>query len=287
MSELSDLFAAPSSTVSTRRARVISVSGRNLVVDLGGAVTIPAVASCNPVPDQSVLIAVEGSSMTAIAAIGGVNRQATLTATSSTTTTVTGLLNGASRAVTKAGAFTVTAGDELPLLWAADGSDVWVLGKAGVPYVPPPSGGGGGGGGGVKSGTATYAATWSGSRESAGSWQSGSLRLGSTRMGGFFYGSSRFRELQGRTITGFRVNIVRASGGGSVSVFSVSNSGPGAVSLPDGPTASVSPGGWRSLPIGMANWMISGSGTGGLVIPGGSGTLRGLPYGTLQFDWRK
>lgn len=288
--ELADVIKPSAPAPSVRRARVISVAGRNLTVDLGGGITIPSLDSCNPVPDQWVYIIGEGSSMMAVGAIGGVYRQATLTATSSTSTTVTGLVNGVSTAVTKAGAFTVTNGDVLPLFWAADNSAVWVLGKAGVPYVPPAEGGGSSGGGGtVTTGTYTYAASRS-ARFAGGEWISGSPSA-KAGYGIFLYGSGRFRGLQGRTITGFRANLSWSAGGGSLTVY-----GHPHASAPAGPASlgynagSRSPTGWVSLPTGLANYLIAGSGTGGLTFAQGGtifGSLHGIPSGTLQFDWRK
>lgn len=283
MLELSDVIPTPDAAPSIRRARVISVSGRTLKVDLGGGIDIPSLDSCNPLPDQWVYIIGEGSSMMAIGAVAGVYRQATLTVTGSTTTTVTGILNGVSTVVSKAGAYTTTAGDVLPLLWSAAGS-AWALGPGGVPYVPPADGGGstGGGGGTITTGTISYPARDSGMYLS-GRWYDGALGRNST--GAYFYGYGRFRELQGRTITGFRFY---ASGGSTASLY-----GHPHASKPGGaPTLGYSAGsypatGWRSLPIGLANYLISGSGTGGLVVVGASDGWPGTPHGTLQFDWRK
>lgn len=283
MTELSEVTAPPPAGLSSARLRVISVNGRTVKVDIGGGMDIPCVDSCNPVPNQYVLVQVEGSSMIATAAIGGPGRQAALTVASSTTTTVTGILNGVSTVVSKAGAYTTTAGDVLPLMWAPDGSRVWALGPGGVPYVPPEGGGGGtGGGGGITTGTYSYAATDSG-MYSGGRWFDGALGRNST--GAYFYGAGRFKGLQGRTITGFRFNV---SGGSTAAVY-----GHPHASKPSGaPTLGYSAGsysatGWKSLPIGLANYLISGSGTGGLVIVGAADGWPGTPQGTLQFDWRK
>ncbi|WP_193510490.1 hypothetical protein [Cryobacterium sp. BB736] len=295
MTELADLLPHDrgSEFVAFRRGRVISVSGRRVKVDLGTLeITVPAADSCYPVPEQTVLLSVEGSTMTAIAALGGTNKQPTVIVSSSTSTTVTGTVNGVSRVMPKAGLFDVVAGDELPLFWAADGSTAWVGGKAGVPYIPPPEGGGGGGGGGggtITTGTATYPVTGVGTYSNGtGSWISTStVRQGSGISGAWFYGGSRFRELQGRTITGFRINISREAGGDTLNFYTHGHSSRpgGAPGLSNGPVGRGGSG-WISLPTSMANWLISGSGTGGLAISGApAGTLSSL--GTLQFDWRR
>lgn len=290
MTELSDLFAALSSStgagLTSRSARVIAVKGRTLTVDLGGGIDIPCVSECNPVPDQWVYILSTGTSMIAVATLGGTYQQATVTVTSNATNTVTGVVNGLSRVVTKSGAFTASVGDVLPLHWSADSSGVWALATPGAAYVPPPAGGGGtSGGGGVTSGTATYPASWGGTySETRNAWFPGDI----FNRGGYFYGASRFRELQGRTITGFRINLVRSAGSGPVSVFGNGQAVPSGIPPHSYSAGSVTPTGWVSLPLGLASYMIGGSGTGAIILEVGVGeTLLGLPYGTLQFDWRK
>ena len=285
MTELADILPKTTDGVTVRRARVIEAQGSSLLVDMGGGITVARLDSCNPLPGQQVYIISEGSSMTAIAAIGGAWRQSTITVTDVSATDVRGLINGVSTVIPKMGEFTPVIGDVLPLVWAADGGVAWAGGKPGLDYVPPaptapPSSGGGDGA--VTSGTASYAATWGGYSTGSG-WHSGALVL-PNNLGGFFYGASRFRELQGRTITAVRVNLQRLSGSGSVSYIAVPNSGPSTIS-DGGPTGSVGTGGWSGLPLSVASYLIAGSGTGGLVFTG-SGTLAGIPSGTLQFDWR-
>lgn len=285
MTELSDLLTAPADGVTTRTARVIAVKGRVLTVDIGGGIDIPCVDSCNPLPDQVVSILSNGTSMLAISAMNGAYKQATVTVTANATNTVTGVVNGVSKVITKMGAFTPAVGDTLPLIWAADGSAVWAGATPGAAYVPPPAGGGGtGGGGGVTTGTATYPATWAGTYNS--DWTSGGL-VGGGGAGAYFYGSGRFRELQGRTITGFRINLLRSSGSGSVPVYGNGQSGPSGSPPLSYSAGSVGTSGYSGLPVGLANYLIGGSGTGAIIISGFTGILRGLPYGTLQFDWRR
>lgn len=283
MTELADILPKPADGVTVRRARVIEVQDSSLLVDMGGGITVARLDSCNPVPGQQVYIISEGSSMTAIAAIGGAWRQDTLTVTADATDSVTGLLNGVSTVVTKMGAYTAAVGAVLPLIWSANGHAVWAGATPGAAYVPPaPGAPPTSGGGGATSGTASYAATWGGYSTGSG-WHSGALVL-PNNLGGFFYGASRFRELQGRTIDAVRVNLQRLSGSGSVSYEAVPNSGPSTIS-DGGPSGSVGTEGWSGLPPSVASYLIAGSGTGGLVFTG-SGTLAGIPSGTLQFDWR-
>lgn len=293
MTELADLLPKPGDGVTVRRARVIDVQGSSLYVDMGGGITIARLDTCNPIPGQQVYIISEGSSMTAVAAIGGPWRQSTITVTDVSTTDVRGLINGVSTVIPKMGEFTPAVGDVLPLVWSADGGAVWAGGKPGLEYVPPApttppsSGGGGTGGTTVTTGTSSYPATWAGKYNAGGSgWISGNL-YSSFDANGFFYGASRFRELQGRTITGFRVNLVRVSGSGAAEVYGNGQAGPSGMPPLSYNAGSVNPGGWVSLPIGLASFMIAGTGTGALILMGSFGQVAGLPYGTLQFDWRK
>jgi hypothetical protein len=285
VTELSDLLAAPSDGVTTRTARVIAVKGRVLTVDIGGGIDIPCVDSCNPQPDQVVTILSNGTSMLAVGAMNGTYRQAAVTVQGIATTYVQGLLNGTLRSITKMGSFTPTVGDTLPLIWSADGSGVWAGPPPGAAYVPPPAGGGAsGGGGGITSGTASYPATWAGIYTDH--WVSGGVLVSAN--GSYFYGSGRFRELQGRTITGFRAYLPKVIGSASYSVFGHSLAGPSGGAPAHGYSAgSASASGWVALPIGLAGYLIAGSGTGGLTFSGSGVTLQGLPAGTLQFDWRR
>lgn len=291
MTELSDLLAAPSDGVTSRTARVIAVKGRTLTVDLGGGIDIPCLDSCNPLPDQYVQIISNGTSMIAISAIGGVYKQATVTVTANATNTVTGVVNGVSKVITKMGAFTPAVGDTLPLIWAADGSAVWAGATPGAAYVPPPAGGGGtGGGGGITSGTTTYPVSSTSTYTASGGWLTGGgTGQSDTTTGLFCYGSGRFRELQGRTIRGFRINIARNIGSGTINFYThaYGTHPSGAPALSNGPVGRGGSG-WISLPVSMANWLIAGSGTGGIAIYGLPFlALFGSPYGALQFDWSR
>jgi len=284
VASLSDIVPEVPAGLTVRRARVISISGRSLTVDMGGPIVVQSLGACYPRPDQFVYMIGEGSSFTAIGVVNDVPRQATITVTADATNVVTGLVNGISVPITKMGAYTAAVGDTLPLIWAADGSGVWAGAKPGAAYVPPPSGGGSGGSpGGVTSGTSTYAPTYSGSYIAA-QWWPGSV---GGFFAGFFYGAGRFRELQGRTIRGFRANLTRQNGSGSIPVYGNPQSGPSGVPSKDYSAGSVNPSGWTNLPIGLASYLIGGSGTGAIILEPGQGTLNGAPYGALQFDWSR
>jgi hypothetical protein len=280
VTDLADLIP-DSGGVSFRRGRVISLSGRSLTVDLGAGeagIIIPSLDSCNPVPNQWVLIMVDGSSMVAVGALNGAYRQPTLIATSNQTSTVTGLLNGVSTAVTKVGSFTASAGEEFPLVWSADGSGVWVLAKAGAAYVPPPSGGGGTGGGGgttPSSYTTNYPATKS--HWFAPGRGGGGLYL-DKGTGVLDYGTNRMNELQGRTILSGRVLLERLSGSGTVVVAVYKGS------LQSG-SDGVSPSGWVNLNLARVAQLVNGTGATSLYLTGG-GQLKGTPSGTVQIRWR-
>lgn len=294
MADLSDIVPVPTPGLTAQSARVISISGRTVTVDLGGPVTIPTLDSCYPVPDQYVWIIGTGTAMIAVGAMGGPYRQATMTVTATNTTTATGIVNGVSGSHAKFGAFTPSIGDVLPLIWSADGNIAWVGPLPGVAYVPPPPSGGGSGGspsgggsGGVTTGTATYAATQAGSFSALSGFQSGRVNFNAD--GTYFYGTSRFKELQGRTITGFRVNLagVVPYAVGAGSVFGHGAASHGSVSPSHGFSGgSISGTGWRPLSLSLAAYLIAGTGTGGLMFTG-SGSDAGTPYGTLQFDWRR
>lgn len=283
MTELADLFGKSGTGTSPfRTARVIAVNGRTLTVDFGSGAAgtvIEAVASCNPRPDDNVFIAMDGNRPLALGVRNDPYRQAVLIAVSDSTNTVTGVLNGVSTAVTKAGAFTATPGDTLPLHWAADGSSVWVLAKAGAAYTPPSSGGGGSGGGSAPgSYTTSYAASQSGAFNSSGREYLGDLQLLPGGFGFYGYGTNRFNDLQGKTILSGRVYLPRVDGSGDVTV-SVSRGGfeqPG--------SNSIATGGWGTLPITRLNSLISGSGSAALFFRG-SGILKGIPAGTVQITW--
>lgn len=283
MTDLSALVSSPSSVAPdlVRLARVISVDKHSLTVDLGNGegTVVQASDSCNPIPEQTVVLLMSGSRPVAVGALGGAYRQQTMIATGSTTTTATGVVNGASRAVTKAGTFTVTNGDELPLVWSADSSDVWVLGKAGVPYVPPASGGGGTGSSSAPSSyTSYYAATHSGwIRPGTGTGSSGKLQLGSGYYGFFNYGTNRMNELQSRTLVSAHLLLERISGSGSVSVQVQKGVGLG--------TSTIASTGWVSFPLVRAQELVSGYGSTYLHFTG-TGSLAGMPRGTVRITWK-
>lgn len=281
MSELSDLQVVAETPSPFKTARVISVSGHSLTVDFGsgaGGTVIQSTDSCNPVPDQTVLIAMDGRRPVAVGALGGPYRQATMIATGSSSTTATGVVNGVSKAVTKMGSFTVTNGDELPLIWAPDGSEVWVAAKAGVAYTPP-SGGSGGSGGGSTPGsyTTSYAASSSGWYSNAGAGN-GTLQLASGRTGYFNYGTNRMNELQGKTIVSGRIYLVRSSGSGSISLRALKGS-------TFSSTQSTSAGGWLSLSSAVVSGLVAGTGATAVRITG-SGNINGIPGGTIQITWK-
>lgn len=285
MTELSDLVAGPLLDQSSpfRVARVISVNRRVLTVDFGSGVAgtvVQAVASCNPRPDDNVFIAMDGNRPVALGVMGDPYRQATIKVDGASSTVVLGQLNGVATNVTKAGAFDVTIGDVLPLVWSADGSGVWVLAKPGAAYVPPPSTGGGGSGGGSTPGsyTTTYAATMGGFMAAIGPVAPAAVVLDSV-YGFYTYGNNRLNELQGRSILRARINLPRTSGSGSVTVRSRKG---GSV----GGSSTVGTGGWVSLPTARVNELIAGSGLTDVRLYG-TGTLAGTPNGgTLQVTWR-
>lgn len=287
MTELKDLVTQPALEASSpfRIARVISLVGRSLTVDFGSGAAgtvVQAVVSCAPRPGDNVLVAMDGNRPIAVGVLNDPYRQAVLVTVSSTSTTVTGLLNGVSTAVTKAGAFTVSPGDNLPLIWSADGSAVWVLGKAGAAYVPPPptGGGGGGGGGGSTPGsyTSSYAATSSGVQLLGGNRQSGDLNMGFTVDYGYYqYGYGRFNELVGKTILSGQIYLPRTLGSGSVTL-QVDGAGG---------SSSATTGGWTPLSLTRLNDLISRPIVQMVEMKVyGSGSLRGIPAGTVQITWR-
>lgn len=278
MTELADVTAEPAPGVTFRRARVISVSGHSLTVDMGGGIQVQALDHVYPVPDQWVLLAVDGQGMTAVGAISGVVRQATLTVTSTNATTATGLLNGVSAAVVKMGSFTPSVGNVLPLVWSADGSRVWVGGPEGAATVAPPAGGGASGGSGaIGASTATYSASSSGTIMPSGGTVAGQLALGTSRTGFFAFGVSRMNELQGRTLVAGRINLSRISGAGTVSLTASKG---GATTA-----QTVTPGGWVALSAGVLSRLVNGTGA-TFVYLTGSGSLAGIPAGAVQIDWR-
>lgn len=276
-----------------RTAKVLSVSGRSLTVDMGGPIVVPSLNSCNPQPGQSVGVLIYGpASMVAVGVAGGAYKQATLTATASTTTTVTGVLNGSSTVVPKIGAFTVTNGDVLPLMWSADGSGVWVLAQPGSAYVPPDSSGGGGstppsGGGGTSGGTSTYTSTYyaTASGTHLTSDISGNLNFNTTffltsgAYGYFRYGLGRMRELRNRTLISGRIYLPRLSGSGSVNLSVTGNPGSNLTST----------GGWAALGFSRVVELVnvpSIAQTQVQLVASSVGALKGVPAGTIQITWK-
>ena len=278
----------PQGGASFRTAKVLTVAGHVLSVDLGGSVKAFAGDGTNPRPNDTVLLLVDGSTLTAIAVLSGPYRQATITVTASDSSSVTGLINGQSRTVPKAGAFTVSNGAVCPLLWSADGARVWALASEQAATSGPGEGDGGGSNpGGVSQGATTYAPTWSG-RWYGGTpagWSAGAADSGGVTQGAFFYGAGRFRELQGRGIRYCRAFL---PGSGTVTVYGH----PHPSRPPGGPTLAYnagarSVGGWVSLPTGLATYLASGSGNGGLAFTASPvARIQGLPYGQIEIGWR-
>ena len=273
-----------------RSARVISIAGRTLTVDMGGPVVVQSLDSCNPLPDQYVLIA---DGKYAVGAIAGEYRQATILLTTHSTNQVGGLVNGVYRGVSKLGNFTPTVGDVLPLFWSADGSGLWAGDKPGLAYVPPPvtggssgtgggtsTGGGSTGGGGiVTTGTATYTALASGYFNDAGRRIDGNLYLNDSSDDGFYvYGHNRMNELQGRSIQWGTISMPRYSGSGTVLLESLKANSTS--------TLSVSPGSTVGLSGAFLSNLINGSGGTQVRAISGSGVIRGIPYGTIRIGWR-
>jgi hypothetical protein len=284
---LADIIPAPGGP-SFKSAKVLTVSGHTLTVDIGGSVQAFAGDGCNPRPDDTVLLLVDGATLTAVAVLSGPYRQATITVTSSTSTSVSGVINGVVVNIPKVGAFTVAVGQVCPLLWSADGARVWALANEQSASSAPADGGAGGSNpGGVTQGAQTYAATSSGQyRMATGDWAGGAPTTSPTIKGAFFYGPNRFRELQGRTIRYCRAYL---PGSGAPTVW-----GHPHASRPAGaPTLAYNAGaralgGWVSLPVGLASYLVSGSGTGGLAfsVVSGLAQIRGLPYGQIEIGWR-
>ena len=291
--DLSKAFAPAEQAASMLTARVIKVEGRKLTVDLGGPIEVRCVDSCNPLPDQHVYIASDRGSLMAVGAVDGVYRQPTITVSSSSDNSVSGYVNGEYLLLPKMGIFVPTIGDVLPLIWSADASAVWVGSKPGVPYVPPPatggaSGSGGGtssgggttgGGGVVTSGTATYSARVSGYYTPSGSFVSGNLYLGTGLNHGFFgYGTNAMNELQGRSIQWGTISMPRYTGAGSVNLRA--EKGGSSSNL------FVAPGSTVGLSGAFLSTLINGTGATGIRVNTGTGSLRGLPYGTIRIGWR-
>jgi hypothetical protein len=220
--------------------------------------------------------------------LSGPYRQSTIVVTSSSATTVSGYINGVLTNLPKAGAFTVAIGGVCPLLWSADGSRVWAIANEQAVTADPGAGSGSGSNpGGVSQGATTYAAVSSGQYRSAtGDWAGGSPTSSPTLTGAFFYGASRFRELQGRTVRYCRAYL---PGSNAPTIW-----GHPHASRPAGaPTLAYNAGaralgGWVNLPVGLASYLISGTGTGGLAFTTASGLaqISGLPYGQIEIGWR-
>lgn len=287
MTSLVDLIP-PGVGPTFKSSKVLTVDGHLLTVDIGGSVQAFAGDGCNPRPDDTVLLLVDGSTLTAVAVLSGPYRQATVTVTASTSTTVTGLVNGVSKTMPKAGAFTVSNGQVCPLLWSADGARVWAIANEQSATSAPGAGGGGGSNpGGVSQGATTYAAKSSGQyRDATGDWAGGAPTTSPVLTGAFFYGANRFRELQGRTIRYVRAYL---PGNGSPTVWGHPHaSRPGGAPTLAYNAGARAMGGWVNLPTGLGTYLASGSGTGGLAFTLASGLaqIRGLPYGQIEIGWR-
>lgn len=293
--ELADLFTSAASGINLRTARVISVNRGTVVVDLGGPVSVKTTDGCNPVPNQTVILALIGESIYALGALNGPYRQATITATSSTSTTVTGLINGVSVTIPKTSTATVIAGEVLPILWSADGFQLWAISKEAAVTVPPPvvgapsSGGGSGGGGGtggtvvtVQRGTSFYSPTEIATYNLlTSSWGRFAPNISANKAGAFFYGNRRFAELQGRTIEGCWISL---SGGGARSASRHNRAG--AVNGSTGVVAglgTITASGAVDLGTAVGSALVAGTGTGGIYLGSGVNAISG---GRLQFNWR-
>lgn len=288
MVEIADLIPVTGEGLRVKVARVISVSQHNLTVDMGSAVQVLSADSCNPRPNDYVIVLIDGSRMTAIAATGGPFRQSTIIVTASTSTTVTGLINGVSTTISKSGAFTVSNGQVCPLYWPADGSRAWCLPNEQSATVDPGTGGSAGGGGGsVTEGSTTYAPTSQGTyHPTTGSWQTNAVLFNTGfSVGAYFYGTSRFRELQGRNIRYIRAFL---PGSGSPTVWGHPHgSRPAGAPTQASNAGTRTLGGWVTLPNSLATYLISGSGTGGLSFYGGPGQAQGLPTGQIVIGWTR
>lgn len=291
MTELAALLGRSGGDVRLRTARVMSVSGHDLTVDLGGGVSVKSIDSCNPVPDQTVLLALFGTSWLAIGIVGGAYRQSTLTVTADNGSTAQGLVNGVSTAVPKTSSAAVTVGDVLPLLWSHDGARVWAITKEQEVTVAPaaasPSGASTQVGGGRSTsassvpvqGVAYYSPTrtWTYDNQ-AGRWLSAVTVIPKVRHGAFFYGLNRFQELQGRQILSCLVFI----SGGSTRSFYRHN-----LSSPSGSPSLTSLGvkyasGWVDLGAAAGSALVS-AGTGGVYVNSGGSDISG---GRLQIAWK-
>jgi Alternate to MurJ len=289
--ELADLFQAGGSGINLRTARVISVAGSTVTVDLGGAVTVKTTDGCNPVPEQTVILALIGQSIYAVGALNGPYRQASITATSSTSTTVTGLINGVSTVIPKTSTATVVAGEVLPILWSADGFQKWAISKEADPTLPPPvsgggsAGGGSGGGGGVVApitGTTYYSPTnIANYNVLTSAWAGFATKINANKPGAFFYGNRRFAELQGRTITACYIAL---SGGGARAASRHNRSGPvnGSTGVVAG-IGTITASGNVNLGAAVGAALVAGTGTAGIYLASGVNAISG---GRLRFDWR-
>jgi hypothetical protein len=128
-------------------------------------------------------------------------------------------------------------------------------------------------------------ATWF---SSYSEWKTGYARPSTTQYGLIFYGASRFKELQGRTLTSIRAYLPKAAGPSSV--VSIGGHGYAAppTSAPIRGTLPVSRqiGGWVSLPLSLATYLVGGFGTGGLFLSLSSGDALISAGGQIEIGWR-
>lgn len=290
MTGLEDLVPAPQDPEATfKTARVISVSGHTLTCDVGGvAVTAIATDSCYPRADDYVVLMVQGAAYTAIGAVGGPVRQSLLTVTDSDATTVTGSLNGVSTTIPKSGSFSVSNGEMCLLHWSARGDRVWALPPEQAATSPGGSGAGAGGGaGGFNSGKTVYSARSMGTYYTTyGRWSTGFARPSATQYGLIFYGTNRFAELRGRTLTSIRAYLPKAAGPTStISIGGHPYSGASGLPIIGTTTVSRTIGGWVSLPLSLASYLVS-AGTGGLWLQTSTGDALVNSGGQIEIGWR-
>lgn len=122
-----------------------------------------------------------------------------------------------------------------------------------------------------------------------GQWASSStVNQGTGTQGFWFYGSGRFKSLQGKTVTKFQIYIKFTSGSSASVKYHFYGSKPSGTPTVGGTAQGVS-GGWITLPTSWADALIAGSGTGGIAATGStSAAMKGLPDGgTLKISWKK
>jgi hypothetical protein len=144
----------------------------------------------------------------------------------------------------------------------------------------------------ASSGTYSYTpkgtATWN-TGNSTYTAINGNVSQSSVLDGYWFYGAGRFKELQGKTITGFQIYLKFVSGSTASFVYHLYGSQPSEFASWTGTLQTVNGGGWISLPTAWATTLINNAGTGGIAIVGNTAsTAKGLPDGgTLKITWKK